>query len=182
MPWHSTAVRLFQGPIWLWHWVQLSQFEGLKCLLAHVCLSLCQPLSLVSRNYMFNLLVKIMAMCSKQVSHMLFWSFSWQKQPGCDFGVARECQRTLISYLNRLEKQNVVRNKSRHFRVRESRFLSFCTAASWTSHGAPADEFHVPVLYGHYASGMNSTSESQNFDNSHCFMKNLHFFHQTSSG
>lgn len=42
MPWHSFEVRLLKGPIWLWNWVQLSQFWGLNCLLAHVCLTLCQ--------------------------------------------------------------------------------------------------------------------------------------------
>lgn len=90
MPWHSSAVRIFQGPVWLWNWVQLSQFSEPKSLLAHLCPTLCQLLSLVSRNHTLNLLVKTMAMCSKQLNHMLFWSLSWLKQPDWDFGMAWE--------------------------------------------------------------------------------------------
>lgn len=133
---------------------------------------------------MFNLLVKIMAMCWKQVSHTFFWSLPWQKQPRLWFWDGlRECQRTLISYQNRLEKQIAVGNKSRHSRVGESRllFILNCCILNlpwyicwWV--------LSTSFIWTPYASGMSSTDKSQNFDNSHCFMKNLHFFKQRSSG
>lgn len=50
IPWHTSAV-IFQGPMWLQDLVQHSQFWGLKCLLAQVCLTLYHLLSLASRNH-----------------------------------------------------------------------------------------------------------------------------------
>lgn len=166
MPTHSSAVRLLQGPVSQRNWMQSSQFWRLKCLLAQVCLTLFQLPSLASRNRMFDLPEQIMPMCSTQLSHMLLYSLSQPKEPGCDFGMAWESFKgswfhSSVGWKNKsLSERTAINTPSRGG---ERRFLSFWTVVAGTSNNIPWRVcwriLTTSFIWTLYASGVSFTTE-----------------------